>query len=133
MFRLNPPENFNFSNAAEWPNWKERFARFRTASKLAKEGKEVQTSVLIYTMGKEAEHIRKTFDFADGEDQNDYETVLGKFNNYFVPKRNVIHERAQFHMQSQRGSETAENFVLSLYEIAEHCDFAEGAKKYVTG
>ena len=28
---------------------------------------------------------------------DNFDTVLAKFDNYFEPKRNVIHERAFFH------------------------------------
>lgn len=65
---------------------------YRTATKLSKEDKEVQISTLIYAMGIEAENIFKSFTFAAEESAEDYETVLGKFDEYFLPKKNVIHE-----------------------------------------
>ena len=49
--------------------------------------------------------------------------VLGKFDDYFVPRRNVIHERACFHLRVQRPGEKAETFIRALYELAEHCEF----------
>ncbi|XP_052817965.1 uncharacterized protein K02A2.6-like [Mya arenaria] len=125
MLRLNPPESFNFANPVEWPDWKQRFSRFRMATKLHKDDGEVQVSVLVYSMGKEAEHIVKTFEFEEGEEDTDYETVLGKFEKYFVPKRNIIHERAKFHLRMQKEGENVETFVRELYEIAEHCDFTD--------
>lgn len=41
----------------------QRFARYRTATKLSKEDKEVQISTLIYAKGIEAENIFKSFTF----------------------------------------------------------------------
>ena len=123
MFRLNPPEHFNFHNPAEWPDWKQRFARFRMASKLNKDDGEVQISVLVYAMGREAEHVMKTFEYEEDEENTDFDTVLQKFEDYFVPKRNIIHERAKFHLRVQKEGESVEAFVRNLYEIAEHCDF----------
>jgi hypothetical protein len=52
MPRFNPPERFNFSNPTEWLDWKERFLRFRMASKLNIDDDEVQISALTSTMGK---------------------------------------------------------------------------------
>ena len=44
---------------------------------------------MIYSMGPEAEKIFFQFGLADAE-ANDFQTVIGRFNNYFEPKRNVI-------------------------------------------
>ena len=54
MAKFTPPESFDFSQPTHWNDWKDRFTRFRQASKLDKEDEEVQISALIYTMGKEA-------------------------------------------------------------------------------
>ena len=48
-------------------------------------------------LGKESEHVFKTFEFDARGDENKFEAVLNKLDNYFVPKVNVIHERARFH------------------------------------
>ncbi|XP_065943746.1 uncharacterized protein [Magallana gigas] len=95
------------------------------ASKLYKDNPEVQISALIYAMGKEAEHIFKSFQFADEEDKEKFEKVFEKFDEYFVPKRNTIHERARFHQRAQQPGESVETFVRTLHEISEHCDFPD--------
>ena len=69
MLELDPPEKLDFSKPQEWPNWKHRFDRFRCATKLNKENEELQISALIYTMGKEAEHIFNAFTFEEGDEK----------------------------------------------------------------
>ena len=101
MAKFSPPSNFSFDKPGEWPDWKQRFVRFRTATKLDKEDGAVQVSSLIYSMGGEAENIYRSFVFADNEEDN-FTIVLAKFDDYFVPRRNVIHERACFHQRVQR-------------------------------
>ena len=125
MSRFTPPENFNFGNPAEWSDWKERYSRFRMATKLNKYEEEVQISALIYATGREAEHIFKSFGFDNEDDKKDYEIVLEKYDEYCVPKRNIIHERATCHQRSQNNGKTVETFVRSLYDIVEHCEFPD--------
>ena len=61
----------------------------------------MQVSALVYTMGREAEHVYKSFTLADGDDAK-FDVMLAKFDEHFVPKRNVIHERARFHQRMLR-------------------------------
>lgn len=123
MAKFNPPENFTFDKPTEWPEWKQRFERYRVATKLHKDEGQVQVSCLIYAMGNEAENIFKSFTFAQEEDRNDFVIVMGKFNEYFFPRRNVIHERACFYQRVQRPGEKAECFIRALYDLSEHCEF----------
>ena len=51
--------------------------------------------------------------------------MLAKFDEYVVPKRNTIRERAQFYQHSQKAGESFEAFVRSLHELAANCRFEE--------
>ncbi|KAK0146533.1 hypothetical protein N1851_014140 [Merluccius polli] len=123
MAKFNPPENFNFERPSDWQTWRQRFARYRSATKLDKEDGAVQVSTLIYAMGMEAENVFKSFAFVGAEDNDKYDDVLAKFDNYFVPKKNTIHERACFYQRVQQPGEMAESFIRALYELSETCDF----------
>ena len=131
MSKFRPPESFTFHKPTEWPAWRARFARYRLATKLNKEAGEVQVSALIYGMGPEAEHVFQQFHFEKGEKDDDYDTVLAKFEKHFVPKRNVMHERGRFFQIVQKSGETVEEFVRHLYETAEHCDFGDNKSEYL--
>lgn len=78
------------TSCGEWPDWKQRFVRFRTAGKLDKEDGAVQVSSLIYAMRSEVENVYRLFVFTDNAHHDDFDRVVGKFD--FVPRRNVIHE-----------------------------------------
>ena len=120
MPKFNPPENLYFSNPGQWPEWKQRFQKYRTATKLFEEEGNVQVSSLIYALGIEAEHVFRSFTFEREIDADNYNIVLNKFEEHFVPKRNIIHERARFHQLCQMQGESVEVFIRSLYELAEY-------------
>ena len=122
MSQFTPPRSFDFTKPNTWPDWKQRFQRFRLAAKLNKENNEVQINILIYAMGSETDNIFKTFVFAKGKDQNNYDTVFAKFEGYFVPTVNIIHKRAKFHSRTHQG-ENVELLNRALYELAEACEF----------
>ena len=84
---------------------------------LSKKSGEVQINALIYAMAPEAEHIFQSFKFGDGELDNNYDTVIAKFDKHFIPKRNVIHERGRLNQMVRRAGDTVEEFVRHLYEM----------------
>ena len=127
LAKFSPPEQFDFHKPEAWPDWKQRFARYRVASLLTEDNEVEQVNALIYSMGAEAEHIFKSFTFTAVGDSDKYNVVMAKFDEHFIPKRNVIYERAKFHSRAQLPGESVEAFVRQLYELAENCVF--GAQK----
>ncbi|CAM1325385.1 Uncharacterised protein r2_g3422 [Pycnogonum litorale] len=96
------PESFDFAEPERWPVWKQRFLRFRTATKLDKESDAVQVSSLLYSMGQAAEDIFESFTWPaemSAETAN-FNVCLSLFDSYFVPRRNIVHGRAKFHART---------------------------------
>ena len=134
MPKFNPPEPMSFDAPAKWPEWKERFARFRIATKLHKDEGEIQVASLIYAMGRQAENIFKSFTFDPPPDpidanpnpldpKDNYDVVLKRYDAYVVPKRNTIYERAKFYQRTQEPGESIECFVCNLHELIGNCCF----------
>ncbi|XP_041638494.1 ral GTPase-activating protein subunit beta-like [Cheilinus undulatus] len=114
-----------------WSTWRQRFSRYRIVTKLDQEEDDIQVNTLLYAMGKGAEPIFSTFTLTE-EDNEDYNgAVIKMFDEHFVPKRNIIHERACFHRRSQRQGESVEPFMRHLYELAEHCEFGAAKEKQI--
>lgn len=89
-------EQFNFFELGAWPDWKQRFARYRVALLLEEEDEIVQVNALIYSLRALAKHIFKSFMFDSARDSNKYSVVMAKFNKHLITKHNVIYERAKF-------------------------------------
>ena len=120
--RVTPPEPFDFSTPDEWPRWLRRFQRYSIASGLTSGDEEMQVNTLMYCMGDKADDILRSFQLSP-EDEKKYDVVRGKFDDYFVARRNVIYERAKFNSRRQEQGEPVEAFVTALYSLAEHCGY----------
>ena len=121
-FQISHPKLFDFSRPNDWPLWSRRFERFRHASGLSEKDEVTQVHTLIYAMGDQADDILRSFGLSEAEEKN-YATVLGKFQNYFVKRKNTIFERAKFNRRAQEDGEPVDDFIMDLYRLAEHCEY----------
>ena len=122
--RPQPPSSFEFKNPDEWARWKRRFEQFRLASGLDRESEEKQVCTLMYCMGEDAEDTLATTNISAG-DRKKYDSVIAKFDAFCKVRKNVIFERARFNRRSQQQDETAEQFITSLYSLAENCEYGD--------
>lgn len=123
-FSIKPPEAFDFAKPHEWQKWIRRFERFRLASNLNNSSEANQVNTLVYCMGDEADDVLRGLVLTD-EQRQQYDAVKTRFDRYFVPKKNVIYERAKFNKRVQQPSETVDAFLTSLYALAESCEYGE--------
>jgi len=123
-FQFTHPESFDFARQETWEKWFQRFESFRSASSLGSKAGEVKVNTLIYCMGGEAEDILDSLNLSDA-DRKKYKNVTEALQKYFVPKRNVIFERAKFNQRTQMEGESVDTYVTNLYKLAENCKFGE--------
>ena len=123
MASLQPkaPEYFNFKQPDDWPRWKRRFEQYRAASGLSQGSEEKQINALLYCMVEEAEVVLISTGILEGQ-RKEYSAVSGKFGEFFKVKRNVIFERACFNKRNQLCGESAEQYIMKLYTLAENGD-----------
>ena len=88
------------------------------------EGAKKQVSTLLYCLGEEAETVLASTNITD-EQRKVYDTVISKFDSFFKVTRNVIFERARFNRRVQLEGETAEQFIIELYNLSEFCNYGE--------
>ncbi|GBO23117.1 hypothetical protein AVEN_90593-1 [Araneus ventricosus] len=105
-----------------WSKWKMRFESYRIASGLSTKTGNEQVNSLLYIRGEQAEDIFSSFGLSETE-QDDFDTVLKKFNEHFVVNKNTIFERAQFNKRIQLDGKSVNMFITALYTLAEHCEY----------
>ena len=120
---LQTPAPFTFNSPDEWPKWKRCFEQYRVALGLDKEGDKRQVSTLLYCLGEEAEDVLTSTNITAGS-RKKFADVLQKFDKFFKVRKNIIFERAQFNRRSQGETETAEQFITSLYCLAADLNLA---------
>eukprot|EP00731_Ephydatia_muelleri_P004100 Em0002g276a len=120
--QLKPPEQFDFKRPDGWNRWKRRFEQYRVASGLAESTEERQVCTLLYCLGEDAENVLSSTNIK-AEERKKYDVVVQKFDAFFTVRRNVIFERARFNRRSQLDGESAEQYITTLYALAENCDY----------
>ena len=124
---IDPPKPFNFSDPDDWPRWKKRFQQFCEASGLSTGSKTRQVSMLLYCLGEDADDILTSTNISEEERKNFVE-VLAKFDAFFKVRQNVIFERAKFNKRTQLDGESAEQYITTLYHLAETCNYPQDIK-----
>ena len=73
-------------------------------------------------MGAQAEDIFESFHLSTEESKN-YDQVISSFRKYFVPKANVIYERAVFNRRVQNPGESVDEFITALHKLSSSCNY----------
>uniref|UniRef100_A0A3Q2PV31 Uncharacterized protein n=1 Tax=Fundulus heteroclitus TaxID=8078 RepID=A0A3Q2PV31_FUNHE len=79
-----------------------------------------KVSTFIYCMGDEADDILQDQALSNAQRQQ-YEAVKDTFETYFVPRKNVIYERARYNQRVQQTNETVDSSITSKYIILGSC------------
>ena len=122
--QLQPPEPFNFRKPDKWPRWIKRFEQFRLASALSTANPARQVSTFLYCLGPDAEDTLQSMSPSE-EDRATFAAVKAKFEGFFRVRRNTIIERVRFNRRVQQEGEPVEQFIVSLYSLAENCAYGD--------
>ena len=111
------------STASNWRTWVSAWNNYRLATKLDKEEEARQVATLLAVIRKEANKVFRTFTWASPDDAKKISAVVSKFEEYCIPRENTIYERFLFFTREQRESETVDQYLTELRQIAANCDF----------
>ncbi|KAF2893713.1 hypothetical protein ILUMI_12461 [Ignelater luminosus] len=115
------PMQLTGNQAENWKRWKQRFEIYAKATELHKKDEEIRCAQLLFYLGEDVIPIYNTFVFKDGE-KDKIEILKTKFENYFLPKKNITYERYKF-FSSRQGEEVIDTFITDLKNKASQCEF----------
>lgn len=119
MANVVPPNELDFNNPAAWPAWKKRFTRYMSLSSFGDKEDSDKIDMLIYVMGEKSEDIFVQFKPLP----TTYDATLQAFEDYFIPRRNVMFERFKFNSRMQAEGESVDFFITDVHALAEQCNF----------
>ncbi|UYV80180.1 hypothetical protein LAZ67_18001902 [Cordylochernes scorpioides] len=115
--------NFRLLDSNEWPKWRKRFERYLVVSGMKKKEEADKIDLFMYLMGDRADDIFRTFKFEKEEEATKIDSVLKAFDSHFCVRKNIIYERAKFNSRIQEDREPLDEFITSLYKLADSCEF----------
>ncbi|XP_036327169.1 uncharacterized protein LOC118739769 [Rhagoletis pomonella] len=104
-----------------WNNWKNSFKIYMRAAGLEPQTDQQKVALLLHHIGPDSLLVFNSFNY--DIDTVGYDELLKSFNDYFVPKVNVVVERYRFFSRKQAEEETIEEFVTVLKNLSLSCEF----------
>lgn len=121
--KLSPPSPMQFSGnlADNWKCFKQRFEIYLAASGAGQGDEKKQAQIFLHVIGEDALDIYNSFQIAP----NDLKlpTLLEKFEDYFVPTKNITFERYKFFSCDQKPGNTFDLYLAELYTLSKTCEF----------
>ncbi|UYV66478.1 K02A2.6-like [Cordylochernes scorpioides] len=102
---------------------RKRFERYLVVSGMKKKEEADKIDLFMYLMGDRADDIFRTFKFEKEEEATKIDSVLKAFDSHFCVRKNIIYERAKFNSRVQEDREPVDEFITSLYKLADSCEF----------
>ncbi len=118
MEKLNPPSPMQLvGNLADnWKRFKQRFNIYLAASGAGGDDENLKASIFLHVIGEDALDIYNSFQL---DEANLTLTVLmTKFEEYFVPSKNVTFERYNFFSADQKQGMTFDQYLAELHTLS---------------
>lgn len=111
-----------------WRRWNRSFEFFLEAKAIAKDSQ--RKALLLHCAGQDVQDIldNLTDPGLVPERDSEYAKAMRSLDAHFAHQVNIPFERHQFRQAKQEVSETADQFVLRLFQLSENCKFGEARR-----
>ena len=121
------PAHFNIAEPQKFTQWLSIFDDYLVVSQITKKLISNQKhSLLKNCLGPECVSIIEGLVYDKTGDHN-YHQLRAALEGYFLPKKNVRYERYVFRKRVQKAGESCAQFLNSLTELGNTCDFENTA------
>lgn len=120
---IKPPTFDIKDGACKWKKFLQCYNIYVAALGIEEEEKK-KCNLLLHCMGTEGIDLYNTLDIKSNE-VNNYNVLVDKLNDYFIPKINVTYERHKFFSRNQKTGETIDNYATDLKALAFTCEFGK--------
>lgn len=121
-----PPLQLSGNLRRNWLQFKQKLELFLTATSSEKPRSEaVKAAILLSAAGDDALDVYNNFAFSEGENKEDYQTLVKKFEEYCVQQGNEVYERHVFRLRVQEEAEPFERFLRDIKKQAKLCNFGD--------
>ena len=126
-----PPLQLTGNVSENWRKFRQKFEIYLQATGTVEKDDKRKTSVLLHVIGEEAVEVYNTFtwDVMRGDppalvqDQNmKLNIVLQKFEDYCLPRKNLVYEMHKFISYKLKPGESIDQFVTELKTRAKTCE-----------
>ena len=102
----------------KWMLWKEDFTLFVEASGVTKDGQ--KKALLLHVAGKEVKEIYRSLHPVPNDN---YQAVIERLDEYFIPKKNLSYERYLFKKAQQETVEDTATYITRLKRLSDSCEY----------
>ena len=125
IFRPPEPLSLDGNVADNWRRWNQRFELFMTASDSETKDNKVKVAILLSSIGPDALELYNTFDWAEGENKNDYKHIIKKLEDHCKGLDQEIIYRADFWSYDRPSDQAFDIYYTTLKMMAQQCNFME--------
>ncbi|KAJ8023536.1 hypothetical protein HOLleu_36002 [Holothuria leucospilota] len=106
-----------------WDKFKQLWDSYEIVTGLNEKEEKIRVAAFITCIGSEALEIHNALPYENEADRQKLSKILDLWEKYCVGKTNVIFERYKFHNCDQAISETFDEYIVKLRNLAKTCDF----------
>ena len=96
-----------------------------TATKYSGKSEGVKASLLLHCIGEKSREVYNTSVFSSTEDSKKYNKVLGHFEAYIGPLKNITYSCFKFFTYRQEPGQTFDDYLTEMSKLSRDCDLLE--------
>ena len=118
-----PPLNLADCSAKQWKLWKQAWLNFAIVSKISTQDDSYQKALFLCTIGQRALEIYNPFRYRTNDYPDKVDTIIAKFDEYFMGDVIETYERFKFNQRNQEAGKGFDAYLTGLRNLAESCNF----------